>query len=125
MYAKFIIYGSECDHHNTDLRGVSNKEGNSAELVVPYCSQIFEGKRMSYRKFRVSGSDEYYKVTTNLGGHQVLSNMDIEKEFEFILLSIYECDGTPEHFISAADSVLYIMNDNGKTIDKMACRNDH
>jgi len=125
MYAKFIIYGNECDQHNIELRGVSNKEGNEAELVVPYVCQIFEGKRMSYKKYRVSGEDEFYKITKPMGVHHVLSNMDVTKEFEFILLTLYESDGTPEHYLSAADSILYIMNDNGKTIDKVACRNDH
>jgi len=125
MYAKFIIYGSDCDQHNTELKGVSNKEGNSVELVVPYCCQFFECKRMSYKKFRVSGSDEYYKIIAGMGGHCVLSNMDIEKELEFILLTLYESDGTPDNYISAANSVLYIMNDSGKTIDKLSCRNDY
>ena len=125
MYAKFIIYGSECDHTNIELRGVSGKNGDSSGLVVPYCSQIFEGKRMSYKKFRVSGSDEYHKITSDIGSHFVLSSMDTERDFEFILLTLYEDDGTPDNYISAADSVLYIMNDNGKTIDKLACRNNH
>lgn len=125
MYAKFIIYGSECDQHNIDLRGVSNKEGNKSELVVPYVCQIFEGRRMSYKKYRVSGEDEFFKIVKPMYCHSVLSNMDTTKEFEFIALTLYGNDGTPEHYISAADSILYIMNDNGKTIDKLACRNDH
>jgi hypothetical protein len=125
MYAKFIIYGSECDKHNIDLRGVSNKEGNKAELVVPYTCQIFEGKRMSYKKYRVSGEEEFFKITKPMGGHCVLSNMDTTEAFEFIVLTLYATDGTPDNYISAADSILYIMNDSGKTIDKIACRNDH
>ncbi|MBD3261943.1 MAG: hypothetical protein GF334_09835 [Candidatus Altiarchaeales archaeon] len=125
MYAKFLIYGDECDQHNIELRGVSNKEGNKAKLVVPYVCHVFEGKRMSYKKYSVSGKDEYYAITRPLTIHCVLSDMDITQEFEFIVLSIYAEDGTPESYISAADAILYIMNDNGKTIDKLACRNNH
>lgn len=125
MYAKFLIYGDECDQHNIELRGVSNKEGNKAELVVPYVCHIFEGKRMSYKKYKVAGKDEYFSITKPLAIHCVLSNMDVTQEFEFIVLSIYDNEGVPESYISAADTVLYIMNDNGKTIDKLACRNNH
>lgn len=133
MYAKFVIYDEESVFYNE--LGISEKDGSTGpDMVVPYENGMIEGKRMSYRKIRVRNRNEYYKIISHLGCHTMLTGMpfdiegqeDLNKPFEFILLSVYEgAENPPESYITAADSVLFIMNDNGKTIDKLACRNNH
>jgi len=132
MYAKFVVYDEGSVFYNAV--GISDKEGTKAEWVVPYDNQMIEAKRMSYRKIRVRNRSEYYEITSHLGCHVMLSNVPFDvdgpenddKSFEFILLSVYDGEEVPPaNYISAADSVLFVMNENGKTIDKLACRNNH
>lgn len=134
MYAKVVIYDEKDRFHNDN--GVSDNDGNPTPKVVPYTVQIFEGKRITYRKIAVKNAIEFNKISIGLSSYTLLTYIPVdmqsqEKEipFEFILLSVYSNDNplleVPEDFVISADSVVYIMNESGKTIDKVACRNVH
>ena len=134
MYAKVIIYDEKDRFHNEN--GVSDKDGNQVPKVVPYTVQIFEGKRITYRKIAVKNAVEFNNISSGLSSYTLLTyipvDMQLQEEeipFEFILLLVYSDDNPlleiPDSFVIAADSVVYIMNESGKTIDKVACRNDH
>lgn len=133
MYAKFVIY-DERSYLNNDL-GVSQSDGSTETKVVPKTVEVFEGRRFSYRKIAVETLAGFNKISVGLGSYELLTDLPFDPEiadgpceFEFILLSIYEKethDIAPTHYIAAADSALFIMNESGKTIDKIVCRNDY
>jgi len=133
MYAKFVIY-DESNHAYNGI-GVSSKDGNKSEKVVPCHMEIFEGGRIRYQKIATETFGDLAKITSGLGSYALLTDLpgkqvdeNSKMDGEFILVSIYKSeshDESPTHYISAADTVLFIMNDNGKTIDRLACRNNH
>jgi hypothetical protein len=127
MFAKFVIYSGR------DKPSVSDRRGNHSCRVVPYTNQILEGDRFEYEKIRLKSAKQYEELLDNRGSsHEILSYMpDIDQAvnfnngdgFEIILLSAYKGDSV-KNYISTEDTVLFIMNENGKTIDKIACRNN-
>jgi len=141
MYAKLVIYDEKGYLYNGN--GVSDSDGNTGCRVVPCEVKLFEGKRFTYRKIAVKGTNQFHKMSLQLGCFGVLSSLPFgasigndkfvyddnnpDLEFEFILLSVYNGQGldeAPVHYITAADSVLFVMNESGKTIDKLVCRNN-
>jgi len=126
MYIKIV-------RHLQDEKGVSNSRGSLMDKVVPSNHHIFESLEAEYKKVTVSNIAEFQKrmgeietvrVVTPMPEHDMTNELE-DTSFEFIQarLTIKEDD---EKFIDetliAKDCCLYIMNNEGRTIDRMSCR---
>lgn len=126
MFAKFVIYSSKKE------TPISDKEGNTENAVVPYSNQIFEGDRFEYEKICMHSVKDFEKFLDEYGPHDVAGffpdidqaiKSNKEKGFEVILLTVH-CGDKIKNYISGENSILYVMNDKGSTIDKIACKNN-
>lgn len=113
-------------------RGIWSDQLNK---VVPMDVHILEGKRIRYNKFRVLTLEEFHKFEEALAGscwipfgepdiHDCGENgrcSDCGKGAEFLLIEIEDGDGENCQKIIASDCAMFVMNEAGKTIDRISC----
>lgn len=101
--------------------GVSNKRGGIDD-VVPTQHRLFEVDEINFRKVKVNKKEELPTVIPN---GQILFSIPSEFPFEFFVITTKKAlDSNTvrcETFIAPSCS-LYIMNNEGKTIDSITCR---
>lgn len=119
MYIKIV-------RHLEDEQGVSNSRGSLYDKVVPSLHHMFECLEAEYRKVAVNNMDEFHDRMNSFETHRIVTPMpDMDSPFEFIQIktTIKEDD---DKFVGdilvGKDCVLFIMNDDGKTIDSMVCQ---
>lgn len=123
MYIKVMWHVEE--------EGITSPSGDPdvpPSLVVPRQHCIFEARRVEYRKIRVCSSEEFDKWLRNCYvSHAMLGPEIPEKiseihgmEFLFISIRDEDTDSGWRNFV-APNCYLYVMNDSGKTIDKLVC----
>jgi len=106
MYVKIVGYLD-------DEQGVSSKQGNPEAPVVPRKQWIFEAEEVHYTKVKVPDID-------SLGyGRSLVGLSSGDKDFEVLRITL-RTDGTHE-YLNARKCILYLMNNEGKTIDSMTC----
>jgi len=104
--------------HTEDRDGVSDKSGGLSQKVVPYATYVFEGKEAFYTKVMVHSTEQFENYLNTVGSHSFLFDYvptTLDKEFEFIHLRI------ESESVIAPYSSLYVMNDEGKTVDAVHC----
>ena len=128
MYVKII--------EHLEGNGVFPKYGNG-DLVVPTRNHVFETDSVEYKKVRVTSQEEYKERVlvleeyTTIGCAPILCNcgpgdecskcQGDESSFEFLVISIYNAGKDTWRNIVAPGCSLYVMNDQGKTIDSVIC----
>ena len=106
MYVKILNY-LETDE------GVSSRQGNPKEPVVPTKHWVFEAEEVHYTKVVVPDID-------SLGyGRSLVGLSSGDKDFEVLKITL-RTDGTHE-YLNARKCILYLMNNEGKTIDRITC----
>jgi len=90
-------------------------------LVVPHESYVWEAKSAKYKKIRVESQEEFEsklpeEVYVISGFPQVREGCGVE----YIELRL-ENEKKECEYIVCTDGHLYIMNDQGKTIDSVNC----
>ncbi len=129
MYVKIV-------RHLEDEQGVSDRRGTS-EKVVPSEHYIFECLEAQYRKVTVSKMSEFHKrmdnfetvrIVTPIPEKEVLDVVSgqVEKDcpFEFIQIKTTIKEGDNKFVnetLIARTCTLFIMNNEGKTIDSLVC----
>jgi len=129
MYVKIVRYLD-------GLRGV--KSNRSKEYVVPKSVAVIECKQFEYRKINVLNYEEFDKYMRDSGidrfkiigewnwiqRHVSCTDLSVHDEVncEFILIS-YLIKGNEDEceWIVAPDCQMYIMGNDGKTIDSLIC----
>lgn len=123
MYVKFVWWIEE-----DGITSPSGDPGVPPSLVVPRQHSIYETKRADYRKICVHSKEQFEKwLRTCYCGH-VMIGPEIPEEIseahgmEFLFVQIEDPDEESgwRNFV-APNCMLYIMNDSGKTIDKLVC----
>jgi len=119
MYIKIV-------RHLEDERGVSSSRGSLEEKVVPSDHHILECLMVQYRKVTVNNMAEFHKLMeANESVRIVTPFIDTDGSFEFIQIKpIAEGDEgkSIEDTLICRDCSLFIMNNEGKTIDRLVCR---
>lgn len=104
MYAKFVLYWKD------------------SEGMTPYSDVIIEGDKFKYRCLEIESTDEIVKKY-HVADYDLLNGFcNKEGLQEIIFLKIFN-KGTVEHVVAGRNSSLFIMNNEGKTIDKVRCTN--
>lgn len=107
MYAKLITYEKR------------ERQGPNEPTFITK-EHMFEGEQMTYSLMFACSKAEWNDIEKHLGHIVMLTDLPKQDEsFEFIALSLHDETGFPTTHIAAADASLFIMNDNGKTIDKV------
>jgi len=122
MYLKII-------RHLGDELGVSSRRGSLEDKVVPIEHHIFECTEARYRKTSVKRVAEFHDIINKMDVVRIITpvydDLGEEEPFEFIQIHtvIKEDDDkySWENLI-CRDCVLYVMNNEGKTIDSLVCR---
>ena len=119
MYIKIV-------RHLEDEKGVSSSRGDLGAKVVPSEHHIFECLEARYRKVTVGNTSEFHERMRPIETVRIITLMpETNSPFEFIQIKtiIKEDD---EKFVNetlvARDCVLFLMNNDGKTIDSIVCR---
>ena len=130
MIFKIVKYPDEWE------LGVSDKHGRTEERVVPYKNLVFEAERAYYSKIRVYTWKQLQEYTENFdslrfpfGGieqHPEGEQDEWVKEngVEFIILELYNngFDFDDACTYCFRESNLYVMNNEGKTVDSISCQ---
>lgn len=133
MYVKIV-------RHLEDEKGVSNSGGSSGAKVVPSEHHIFECLEACYRKVAVDNMSEFNERMRSIETVRIVTPMPDEPEktavdvlsgkveednpFEFVQCRTIlkeEGDKFIDETLIAKDCTLYLMNNEGKTIDRMIC----
>ena len=119
MYIKIV-------RHLEDEQGVSSSRGSLEEKVVPTEHHIFECLEARYKKVTVNSTSEFHERMNKIETARIVTPIpEKNSPFEFIQIKtiIKEND---EKFIDETlvgrVCTLFIMNNEGKTIDRMICR---
>jgi hypothetical protein len=129
MYIKIV------DH--LDGPGVFPKKGDG-DLVVAEKNHLYETDKVTYRKVRIRSEKEFTEVTRDFGDHTFLGRPPIEwctcpkdggcqicggggPNYEVILIRFHNDKLNEWLGLIAFGCYFYIMNDEGKTIDKLVC----
>lgn len=121
MYVKIVWWREES--------GVIGSSGDPDKLTVPKQNCIFETKgRVEYRKIRVCSKEEFDEWLRNCHYGHIMIGPEIPEEiseihgmeFLFVQMEDKNEEGAWRNFV-APNCMLYIMNDTGKTIDKLVC----
>ena len=126
MYVKIVRYLEE--------RGVVSN--NNENIVVPKSILIIECESVEYKKLKVLDINEFnvYMKYNEIYTHRIVGkwswdihniiNLDLtvdqEKSCEFIL--IYYSKGNKSEYLVAPNCSMYLMGDDGKTIDSLRCK---
>jgi len=115
---------------HVEEEGITPLSGIREGLVVPRQHCMFETKRAEYRKIRVRSVGDFEKwLMADRCGHEFIGPGMPEEALEnhgveFLFVRIYDDEDTKEsnwkNFV-APNSYLYVMNDQGKTIDTLIC----
>ncbi len=121
MYVKIV-------RHLEDEQGVSSNKGSLEEKVVPSEHHIFECLEARYRKVAVNNISEFTERMNRIETVRIVTPMpekDDFFEFEFVqvktVIKENEVKFVNETLIGR-NCTLFIMNNEGKTIDSMVCR---
>lgn len=120
MYLKVMWHVEE--------EGITPSSGSLEGLVVPRQHCIFETKRAEYRKIKVFSKTKFHEWLKNcyrehtMMGPEILEEVSETHGMEFLFISIRDEDAENKwrNFVSP-NSYLYVMNDQGKTIDTLIC----
>jgi hypothetical protein len=119
MYAKLVKY-------TTDNGPVLADAGDIE--VVPKEQLMIEGVRFWYRKYKGPSVAEIVgrPAFDDTRGHEILSydtalDEPTRPDFELIRLVVYDSAGVEVSEIIAPNYQLYVMNEDGKTIDSVCC----
>lgn len=102
-----------------DGKGVSDKRGNIGSKVVPSSRSMFEAEKVRYRKVGVNSLNEFNEYLGDITDYYILSELPTKGEFEFVLLTLFQEEKT--EYVVCSNCSMYVMNDNGKTIDSLIC----
>jgi len=117
MYIKIV--------RHLDEEGVSDSRGSLEEKVVPSLHHMFECSETEYRKVTVDCMATFHKRMQDIETVRVVTPMpDEDNTFEYLQVKMYHGEGDDDWVgtLVGRDCTLYIMNDEGKTIDRMICR---
>ena len=118
MYVKIV-------EHLEDEKGVSSRRGSLEDKVVPSEHHMFECLEARYRKVSVDNIAEFRERMQHIETVRIIISVPEEGPFEFVQIKklVKEDD---EKFVDetliARNCMLYLMNNEGKTIDSMVCR---
>lgn len=123
MYVKIVWWMEE-----DGITAPSGDPNVPPELVVPKQNCIFETKRTEYRKIRVYSKEVFDRWLRNCYCGHIMIGPEIPEEIseihgmEFLFIQMEDKDEESgwRNFV-APNCMLYIMNDTGKTIDKLVC----
>ena len=112
MYVKIKKH---IDHQN----GVYSRSGR--DKVVPTMSRIYETVEVEFTKYSVNSWDEFGEKVKDFGEFSLITSLPDAKNdrFEFLFITLYLKDGM--RFLIAPNASIFIMNEDGKTIDSMSC----
>jgi len=123
------IFNNSCDG-----KGVSDKEGNLDELVVPTETTLFQASQVQFRKHRLKSIEDWERLTdaaiNRYNGYST-EGQNIEelfkksarslKEYEIeVLQLVLVRDGVQRVMLVVGCSV-YVMNEQGVTVDRAHC----
>lgn len=118
MYVKIV-------EHLEDERGVSSKRGSLEEKVVPSEHHMFECLEARYRKVSVNNISEFNERMKYIETVRIIVFAPEEGPFEFIQLQMFMKEDDPKNAgetLIARNCALFLMNNEGKTIDSIVCR---
>ena len=118
MYIKIV-------RHLEDEQGVSSSKGSLEEKVVPSEHHIFECWEAEYRKVSVSSISEFHELMNKIETARIVTPIaEKDSPFEFIQVRTINVEGDDKYVdetLIGRDCTLFIMNNEGKTIDRMIC----
>lgn len=99
--------------------GVRSKSGR--DVVVPTTNRIYETEEVEFTKYSVASWDEFDKKVKDLGEFSLVTSLPTEKNerFEFLFVTLHLEDRI--RFLVAPNASLFVMNEDGKTIDSISC----
>lgn len=115
MICKIVTYGV---HENgTSPQGGFKATDTGYETVVPHTDLFIQANSFKLTKLRFLNESNFHEFTGTrcIGEYTFIGELE-DKVFEAVLIE-YEPDMT----IIAVNSYVYLMNDNGKTIDSKHC----
>lgn len=123
MYVKIV-------RHLEDEQGVSSSRGSLEGKVVPSEHHIFECLEARYKKVTVNNVSEFHERMRYIESVRIIISLPEEGSFEFIqvIITIKENGaakaivGATQEALIGRDCTLFLMNDEGKTIDSLICR---
>ena len=121
MYIKIV-------RHLENEEGVSSSRGGSLkDKVVPTEHHMFECLEALYRKVTVNNISGLHERMNDVESVRVVTPMPDENypsPFEFIQIQIIKEDDDMfvHETLIGRECTLFIMNNEGKTIDSMVCR---
>ena len=118
MYVKIV-------EHLEDEKGVSSSRGSLEEKVVPSEHHMFECLEATYRKVTVDSITEFYERMVHIETVRVIISVPEKGPFEFVQCKTVIREGGERilnETLIARNCILYLMNNDGKTIDSMVCR---
>ena len=111
-----------------DANGVSDKNGSADEKVVPYETFMLEVKKISYSKHNFGSIKEMdsfleiypeYEVPFGLPTCEPSDRPEGYPGHEIMVVKLYEA--ATLGVLIVCDCALYIMNDDGKTVETLRC----
>lgn len=93
--------------------------------VVPRAIHIIEAKRVSYKRLRFKNMKDLYKKEKEIfprNSYYMIFGAPEKEEFEGFFIDIFDDKQELVSSIVAVNCELYIMNNNGKTVDADHCR---
>ena len=119
--------------HLEDEQGVSSSRGSLEEKVVPSEHHLFECYEACYKKVSVKNTSEFHERMSRIEVVRTITEIALAEmggkepdgPFEFIQIKVIVKEDD-EKFVDetliARNCILYLMNNEGKTIDSMVCR---
>ena len=94
--------------------------------IVPRKFDVIEAKRIAYNRVKCNGWEDLVKKQEKYFSrgsyHFPFTVTEDKEEFEAFFIDVYEKGDELSYSIIAINCTLYIMNENGKTIDSDSCR---
>ena len=118
MYVKIV-------RHLENEQGVSSSRGSLEAKVVPSEHHIFECWEARYRKVAVNNISEFNERMKYIESVRIVISVPEEGPFEFIQVQMFMKEDDLKYAgetLIARDCMLYLMNNEGKTIDSIVCR---
>lgn len=122
MYVKLLW-------HLVSEAGVSDNQGGTKDLVVPTENQMFEAIDVKWRKVRISSQEELDNFYHNTIPCYVVNDVPSKfkgKDIEILRVVLTRRDEKNEETcatIIAYDCSMFIMNNEGKTIERVIVSN--
>ena len=119
MYVKIV-------EHLEDEKRVSSSRGSLEDKIVPSEHHMFECLEAIYRKVTVDDIAEFHERMVHIETVRIIISVpENTGPFEFVQCKTVIREGGERilnETLIARNCILYLMNNEGKTIDRMICR---